>query len=160
MTERCSSVFSKIEPNSVPPVKRSSRATECDGPNIPSKLIAREPGRLLRRAKFTRTESYGRLLATNGPAPHARLRSGTLVCVEKVRSQFLSLRHVGRGSVFSRRNCRQLSPVTAAISNLNSGPRTSRNALLFSEKPGERYDRHGSACLATAVYVAPRDRPS
>jgi hypothetical protein len=51
--------------------------------------------------------------------PYAGLLSSTLTYVEKVRAQFLSLRHIGLRPVFSTRSDRQLSPVSAAISNLS-----------------------------------------
>src|SRR3982075_893697 len=65
----------------------------------------------------------------------ARARWSTLAYVEKVRPQFLSLRQIGRRCVFSERSRRQLSPLTAAISNLGSALQMDRTALLFSEKP-------------------------
>jgi hypothetical protein len=41
-------------------------------------------------------------------------------CLEKVRSQLLSLRQLRRGRLFSARGCWVLSPVLAAISDLGS----------------------------------------
>jgi hypothetical protein len=68
-------------------------------------------------------------------APYAGLLSSTLAYVEKVRSQFLSLRQITRGRVFSGRSHWQSSPISVAISNLSSGLRTGRTVLLFSKKP-------------------------
>jgi hypothetical protein len=58
-----------------------------------------------------------------------------MVDPEKVRTQFLSLRQIIRGSVFSGRSPWQLSPASVAISNLSSGLPTDRVVLLFSERP-------------------------
>src|SRR3981081_2583148 len=55
--------------------------------------------------------------------------------VEKVRSQFLSLRQLAQGRVFSGRSRWQLGPIATPVSNLGSGLPTGRTAPLFSEKP-------------------------
>jgi hypothetical protein len=68
-------------------------------------------------------------------APYAGLLSSTLAYVEKVRSQFLSLRQTGRLSVFSERSRWQKSSVFAAISNLSSELPTGEIVLFFSKKP-------------------------
>jgi hypothetical protein len=68
-------------------------------------------------------------------AQYAGFRSATLSYVEKVRSQFLSLRHLVQGRAFSRRSCWRLSPVAVGISDSRSGLPTRTNALLFSETP-------------------------
>jgi hypothetical protein len=47
-----------------------------------------------------------------GPAGPPGTPWATLGYAEKVRSQFLSLRQLGRGHVFSALNCRRISPVT------------------------------------------------
>jgi hypothetical protein len=76
-----------------------------------------------------------------GPLPplpgttSARARWSTLVYVEKVRPQFLSLRQVGRRNVFSVRRPWQLSPVSAVIYDPASGLPTDRIIPLFSERP-------------------------
>src|SRR4030081_2738396 len=78
------------------------------------------------------------MVAVAAPLPgttYAGARWGTLVYVEKVRSQFLSLRQLAQGRVFSGRTRGQLSPAAVAISNLGSGLLTGRTALLFSEGP-------------------------
>jgi hypothetical protein len=64
-------------------------------------------------------------------------RWSTLAYVEKVRPQFLSLRQLTQGSVFSRRTHWQLSPVAVAISNLNSGlpKRQNRPIILRKGRP-------------------------
>jgi hypothetical protein len=64
----------------------------------------------------------------------ARTRWSILAYVEKVRTQFLSLRQIAQGRVFSGRTCWHLSPVTAAISHLNSGLLLGRARLLFSKR--------------------------
>jgi hypothetical protein len=61
----------------------------------------------------------------------AVLLSSTLDNVEKVRSQFLSLRQFHRSPLFSGSTCWQLSPVVAAISNLGSGLRIGRAGFVF-----------------------------
>ena len=74
----------------------------------------------------------------SAPSPgttYAGPRWSTLAYVEKVRPQFLSLRQLAHGWVFSRRIRWQLSPAAAAISNLSSGLPTGRAALLFSARP-------------------------
>ena len=55
--------------------------------------------------------------------------------VEKVGSQVLSLRQLGRSGIFSARTCWQLSPVAAAISHLSSGLLIGRDGSFFSEWP-------------------------
>ena len=65
----------------------------------------------------------------------AGLPSTTPTYAEKVRSQFLSLRQLAQGRVFSGWTRGQLSPVTAAISHLSSGVPIGRAGLLFSERP-------------------------
>jgi hypothetical protein len=54
---------------------------------------------------------------------------------EMVRTQFLSLRQIALGRVFSARARWQLSPVTVAISRLRFGLPTGGARLLFSERP-------------------------
>src|SRR4051794_32059081 len=66
--------------------------------------------------------------------PFAPLLGTTLVYAEKVGSQFLSLRQLGRSAAFSTETCRQLSPVTATISHVRSGLQTGRAGSLFSER--------------------------
>jgi hypothetical protein len=58
----------------------------------------------------------------------------TLVYAEKVGSQFLSLRQIGRRAVFSERFPWQLSPISKVISDLGSGLAASRIVLFFSER--------------------------
>jgi hypothetical protein len=55
--------------------------------------------------------------------------------VEKVRPQFLSLRQIALGRVFSWRTRWQLSPVIVAISRLRFGLPIGGTGLLFSERP-------------------------
>jgi hypothetical protein len=68
-------------------------------------------------------------------ALYARLPSVTMVHVEKVRPQFLSLRQFAQDRAFSERGHRHSSPVAMAISNLGCALSTARTALLFSEWP-------------------------
>jgi hypothetical protein len=76
-----------------------------------------------------------------GPLPplpgttSARARWSTLAYAEKVRSQFLSLRHIGRRTVFSERLPWLVSPVFVAISKSSSGLSTGSIIVLFSERP-------------------------
>jgi hypothetical protein len=63
-----------------------------------------------------------------------QLRGPTMEYLEKVRSQFLSLRQLGRSYSFSGITCWQLSPVTASISNLRSELPVGRVSSLFSER--------------------------
>jgi hypothetical protein len=65
--------------------------------------------------------------------PFAPLLATTLVYAEKVRPQFLSLRQLAQGRVFSTRSRWQFSPVAVAVSNSSSGLSTVTTALLFSE---------------------------
>ena len=64
-----------------------------------------------------------------------RLPVTTAGCAEKVRSQFLSLRQIALGRVFSGRTRWQFSPVTVAISRLSFGLPIGGAGLLFSERP-------------------------
>ena len=64
----------------------------------------------------------------------ACFRETTVVYAEKVRSQFLSLRQINRGSVFSELSHSQLSPITAAISNSSFGLPRTEMVLLFSKR--------------------------
>jgi hypothetical protein len=66
-------------------------------------------------------------------ALYAGLLSITWAYVEKVRTQFFSLRQPALGGVFSGRCRWQLGPVAAAVSDLMSGLSTGRTAPLFSE---------------------------
>jgi hypothetical protein len=59
----------------------------------------------------------------------------TLGYAEKVRPQFLSLRQLAQGPVFSGLTRGQLSPVIAAISHLGAGLPTGRAGRFFSERP-------------------------
>jgi hypothetical protein len=76
------------------------------------------------------------MVALAAPLPgttYAGARWGALVYVEKVRSQFLSLRQLGSILLFSARECGQLSPVLAAISDLSFGLQIGRVGSFFSE---------------------------
>src|SRR3982074_3124301 len=78
------------------------------------------------------------MVALAAPLPgttYAEARWTTLGFAEKVGSQFLSLRQLGRSRVFSARTCRQLSPLAAAICSLNSGPLIGKAGSFFSEWP-------------------------
>ncbi len=86
-------------------------------------------------------QAAGRLrfmVALAAPLPgitYAETRWSTLAYVEKVRPQFLSLRHLARGCLLSGASCWQFSPVAVAISNLSSGLPIGGTALFFSEGP-------------------------
>jgi hypothetical protein len=56
-------------------------------------------------------------------------------CVEKVRSQLLSLRQIARAPAFSGRNRRLKSPTIEAISRLSFGFPIGRAGSIFSERP-------------------------
>jgi hypothetical protein len=72
-----------------------------------------------------------RALATN---LYGGTRSSTPPYAEKVRSQVLSLRQIGRRAVFSERSPWQFSPISKAISNLSSGLLTGGNAQFVLRK--------------------------
>jgi hypothetical protein len=86
---------------------------------------------------------YGRLGLNGIPGCGGRSLKLGSVCVvprrttqmhmEKVGPQFLSLRQLGQSRIFSSRDCWQLSPVLAAISNLSSGLLIGRGGLFFSD---------------------------
>ena len=61
--------------------------------------------------------------------------TSTLGYAEKVRSQFLSLRQLGRSRLFSAQLCWQLSPVLAAISDLSAGLLIGKVSSFFSKWP-------------------------
>jgi hypothetical protein len=77
----------------------------------------------------------GHLRGTGRPAPTAcaGLLASTLADLEKVRTQFLSLRHLTQGRIFSGRTREQLSPVAVAISKLSAGLPVTKSTALFSE---------------------------
>jgi hypothetical protein len=75
---------------------------------------------------------------------YAGSRRSTLICVEKVRPQFLSLRQLGRSRAFSARTCWQLSLLVAAISHLGFGLQIGRACSFFSEWPN--YLRSSGLC--------------
>jgi hypothetical protein len=91
--------------------------------------------------RFTRNGSCRPLPVVSAPflaralaRNHAsRVRWSTLGYMEKVRPQFLSLRQLGRSRIFSARDCWQLSPVLAAVSDLSSGLLIGRGGSFFSE---------------------------
>jgi len=66
---------------------------------------------------------------------HASAPSLTTDYAEKVRSQFLSLRHCGQRGVFSGLIDEQFNPVFAAISDLASVPWLGRILVFLSETP-------------------------
>jgi hypothetical protein len=66
---------------------------------------------------------------------YAGSRRSTLICVEKVRPQFLSLRQLGRSRVFSARTCWELSPITAAIFSFGLQTSNWQSRLILSEWP-------------------------
>jgi hypothetical protein len=79
--------------------------------------------------------SGGGLGAPLGPRPARPTPWPTMEHLEKVRSQFLSLRQITRACGFSGRTRSQLSPVTVPVSRLSYGPPIGRVGLLFSERP-------------------------
>ena len=76
----------------------------------------------------------GRRPNFQGTGP-ARIPWTTLGYVEKVRPQFLSLRHLTRGHAFSARTPRQLGPVMVAISYSSFALSIGKAGLFFSEGP-------------------------
>ena len=74
-------------------------------------------------------------ICLRGWAAYAGLHSATLLYAEKVRTQFLSLRQLGRGPYILCRDCRQLSPILAAFSNFSSGLPIRTRGLSFSDSP-------------------------
>jgi hypothetical protein len=92
--------------------------------------------------------------------PFAPLLATTLVYAEKVRPQFLSLRQLAQGRVFSGRTRWQLSPVAVAISNLSSGLPNRHNRPIILRKAGFSPNlrtptiRYGSRNLIVSSYLS------
>jgi hypothetical protein len=103
------------------------------------------------------TRGRGRrfMVALAAPLPgatYAGVRWSTLAYVEKVRSQFLSLRQVDRTRVFSARSYWQISPVEAAISDRSSSLRIGKVGLFFSERLAS-LQTSGLHCVRTVLEI-------
>jgi hypothetical protein len=81
---------------------------------------------------WTRGEGWGRACDLT---QSAQLRGPTMEYLEKVRTQFLSLRQLGQRAFFSEGFPWQFSPISKAISPVSSGQPTGGNANFFSERP-------------------------
>src|SRR3984893_15155743 len=130
---------------SMPSAISWSAASQNSSNSAASQPASKKPPEIISPSSLSQPSSYG-----CDKCPHrlgrpwpvtlpettlARVRWSTLTYVEKVRPQFLSLRQLPQGPVFSGLTCWQLSPGAIAISNLSSGLPIGRTALFFSERP-------------------------